>query len=97
MNEPEFYCTNNRGGYLEGLDWFVPDVVLSDNCLPQFTAVDALSILRSRSKDTPFILLTGAVSEKVAIDIIEKGATDFILKDRMARLPMAIEAAYKQK
>ena len=97
MNEPEFYCTNNLDGYLEGLDCFLPDVVLSDNCLPHFTAVDALSILRSRSKDTPFILLTGSVSEKVAIDIIEKGATDFILKDRMARLPMAIEAAYKQK
>lgn len=97
MNEPEFYCTNNMDGYLEGLDFFVPDIVLSDNCLPQFTAADALSILRSRSEDTPFILLTGSVSEKVAIEIVDKGAADFILKDRMDRLPMAIEAACKQK
>jgi PAS domain S-box-containing protein len=95
LSGPEFYCANNLDGYLEGLDCFVPDIVLSDNCLPQFTAVDALSILRSRSQHTPFILLTGSVSEKVAIEIIEKGATDFILKDRMARLPMAIEAACK--
>ncbi len=97
MSEPEFYCASNLEGYLQGLDLFAPDIVLSDNCFPQFTAADALCILRARSQDIPFILLTGSVSEKRAIDIIEKGANDYILKDRMARLPMAIEAAYKQK
>ncbi len=97
MSDPEFYCANNLQGYIEGLDSFSPDIVLSDNCLPQCTASDALSILRKRSNEIPFILLTGSVSEKVAIEMIEKGANDFILKDRMARLPMAIAAAWRQK
>lgn len=97
MSDPEFYCTNSLDGYLQGLDSFSPDIVLSDNCFPQFTAADALGILRNRSNDIPFILLTGSVSEKAAMEMIEKGANDFILKDRMARLPMAIEAAWRQK
>jgi two-component system sensor histidine kinase NreB len=97
LSDPEFYCTNNLQGYLEGLDSFSPDIVLSDNCLPQFTASDALGILRNRSNEIPFILLTGSVSEKVAMEMIEKGANDFILKDRMARLPMVIDAACRQK
>jgi two-component system, NarL family, sensor histidine kinase UhpB len=93
----EFYCASSKKSYLEGLELFEPDIVLSDNCFPKFTAAEALGILRKQSADIPFILVTGSVSEQHAVKIIEQGATDYILKDRMARLPIAIEAALKQQ
>jgi PAS domain S-box-containing protein len=74
---------------------FTPDVILADNSLPQFNATEALAILQSKELSIPFILVTGTVSEEFAANIIKKGADDYILKDRMARLPSAIDSALK--
>lgn len=74
---------------------FAPDVILADNSLPQFNATEALSILQSKDLSIPFILVTGTVSEEFAANIIKKGADDYILKDRMARLPSSIDSALK--
>ena len=86
----------DKQAYIEELDRFKPDVILSDNSLPQFNAAEALKIVRAQSL-TPFIMVTGAVSEEFAASIIKSGADDYVLKDRIARLPMAIEAALKQR
>jgi PAS domain S-box-containing protein len=72
-------------------------VILSDNSLPQLNAMEALRITRQRFLHIPFILVTGTVSEEYAATIIKLGADDYILKDRMARLPSAIDAALKQR
>ncbi|HYF29616.1 MAG TPA: PAS domain S-box protein [Chitinophagaceae bacterium] len=88
---------DNEKAFLQALDQFRPDVILADNSLPQFNASEALKIINGRSLHIPFILVTGTVSEEFAADIMKLGADDYILKDRLNRLPAAIEAAIKQK
>ncbi len=93
----EFYLAKDKGHFLKALDNFFPEVILSDHSIPQFNSADALVIARQKLPDIPFIMVTGAVSEEFAAEIIKKGADDYILKDRMARLPAAITAALLQK
>ncbi|MEP6675426.1 MAG: PAS domain S-box protein [Ferruginibacter sp.] len=87
----------NKEDFLKALDDFNPDVILADNSLPQFSATEALAIVRQRSFYIPFILVTGTVSEEFAAGVIKLGADDYILKDRLARLPSAIESGLKQR
>ncbi len=93
----EFYEVAEREHFLKALEDFKPDMVLSDNQLPQFDATEALEHTRKHSLFLPFILVTGTVSEEFAANIIRMGADDYILKDRMARLPAAIEAAIERR
>ncbi len=83
--------------FVDALDNFQPDVILSDNELPQFSAAEALKIVQQKLLHIPFILVTGTVSEEFAVAVIKAGADDYLLKDRLARLPAAIESALKQK
>jgi PAS domain S-box-containing protein len=92
----EFKLTMSRGDFTLALDEFVPTVILADNSLPQFDAAEALEIVRARSVYIPFILVTGTVSEEFAAGIIKAGADDYVLKDRLPRLPVAIDAAIKK-
>jgi PAS domain S-box-containing protein len=82
--------------YLAHLDptW---DVILADYSLPQFTALRALHILQERGLDIPFIVITGSISEEVAVECVLQGAADYLLKDRLARLGQAIEQALERK
>lgn len=95
--ECHFRHASNREEFLEALDQEVPDLILSDNTLPQYNATEALQLVRARFPHLPFILITGTVSEEYAASIIKQGADDYILKDRLIRLPSAIEAALKQR
>jgi len=98
-SHPHWQCSlvTNKQSYLEALDSSTPDVILSDNNLPQFTGLDALRVIQERNMLIPFILVTGAVSDEFAANIIKLGADDYVLKDRLTRLPAAIEAAVKQR
>src|SRR5258708_2396407 len=82
-----------KEAYLLALDQSEPDLILADNALPQFNATEALEIVRRRLPLIPFILVTGTTSEEFAAKIIKLGADDYILKDRLARLPAAINTA----
>ena len=93
----EFMLAMDKNSYLLALDVFQPDVILADNSLPQFNAIEALEIINQRAAGIAFILVTGTVSEEFAANIIKSGADDYILKDRLGRLPAAIDAAVKQK
>jgi two-component system sensor histidine kinase UhpB len=73
------------------------DAILADNSLPQFAADDALQLLQSWHINTPFILVTGTVSEEFAVEIIHKGADDYILKNNLTRLPSAITRALEKR
>jgi len=92
-NRIEFFCATNKREYIWALNKFFPDIILFENCLPEFTATDALEIYNEHNP--PFILVTGNLSEEQAINIVKKGADDYILKNRMARLSLAIESALK--
>ena len=86
----EFMLAMDKNSYLRALDVFQPDVILADNSLPQFNATEALEIINQRAAGIAFILVTGTVSEEFAANITKLGADDYILKDRLARLPAAI-------
>jgi signal transduction histidine kinase len=93
----QFNLAKNKEDFLLALQQYQPDVILADNSLPQFDAGEALKIVRQQPIHLPFIMVTGTVSEEFAAGIIKAGADDFILKDRLARLPAAIEAALRQQ
>lgn len=73
------------------------DIILADYRLPHFSGMRALELLRERGLNLPFILVSGAIGEDVAITAMKQGATDYLLKDRLARLGPAIERALEQK
>lgn len=73
------------------------DIILSDHSMNQFNSIEALQIFQDAGMDIPFILVTGSVSEEFAVDILKKGADDYLLKDHMTRLPSAIENAIAKK
>jgi len=73
------------------------DIVLADYSLPGWGGLDALRILRERNLDLPFILVTGTAGEETAVDCIKEGAADYVLKDRLVRLPFAVERALREK
>lgn len=79
--------------YLDSLESFAPDVILSDFNMPGFGGMEALEIRNRSAEDVPFIFVTGSLGEELAVSTLRSGATDFVLKDRMARLPAAVTAA----
>jgi PAS domain S-box-containing protein len=83
--------------YLKGLENFKPDIVLSDHSLPTFDSYEALNILKRLNINIPFILVTATISEEFAVTIIKQGAEDYILKDRLQRLPTAVQNAIEKK
>ncbi|HMH22955.1 MAG TPA: PAS domain-containing protein [Puia sp.] len=93
----EFNLALDKDAFLNALDQFGPAVILADNSMPEFSAREALRIVHQRSLHIPFIMVTGTVSEEFAADIIKLGADDYILKDRLTRLPAAIDTALKQQ
>ncbi len=72
---------------------FSPDLILSDYDLPFYTGQSALTDARRHCPDVPFILVTGAVTEDRAIDILTNGAVDFVMKNRLHKLPVAVRRA----
>jgi signal transduction histidine kinase len=74
-----------------------PDVVLADYNLGQWTGTEALEILRQEGLDIPLILVSGALGEVTAVECIKQGVTDYVLKDSLARLPLALRGALKDK
>ena len=91
-----FRLAMDKAAYLQALDDFCPSVILSDHSLPQFDSKEALHIARGLFPDIPFIIVTGTISEEFAIQMIKAGVDDYILKDRMTRLPAAIIASVKK-
>jgi hypothetical protein len=62
-------------------------VVIADYALPHFSGLRALGLLRQRHSDVPFILVSESIGEEKAIEVMRLGANDYLLKDRLGRLP----------
>lgn len=73
------------------------DVVLSDYNLRNWNALDAIQTIRKEGKDIPFVLVTGSLEDEDAVQCVKKGVSDYVLKDRMARLPVSIERALQER
>lgn len=87
----------NKDDYIVAIHAFKPHIILSDHTLPNFDSMEALEIVRKAKIRAPFILVTGAVSEEFAVSIIKSGAADYILKNNLSRLTVAILSALSQQ
>jgi PAS domain S-box-containing protein len=92
----EVKVVGTRAAYLENLD-LAFDAIISDFYLPQFNAKDALTLLQARQLDIPFIVVSGAIGEETAVDLMKLGAADYLLKDRLARLPQVLAHAVNER
>jgi DNA-binding NtrC family response regulator len=82
-----------RAPFVEQLAVFRPDVILSDYHLPGFSGEAALEIAQEQCPEVPFIFWSGVLGDEAAVALIKQGATDYVLKDRPARLPSVIGRA----
>lgn len=95
----EFTCrhASDRETFIQALETFDPDVILSDfSSRASFTGFDALSIAREKKPDTPLIFVAAALGDERAVDLLRKGASDYIRKDRLQQLVPAIERAKQE-
>ncbi len=72
------------------------DVILADYALPDFDGISALSFAREHCPNVPFIIVSGVLGEEHAIDALQRGAVDYVLKPRLDRLPRAVERALSE-
>jgi CheY-like chemotaxis protein len=82
-----------RREFIEKVQTETFDVILADYGLPQWTGLEAFEELKRQGKDIPFILITGLLGEERAVECIKMGIADCVLKDSLARLPMAVVRA----
>jgi PAS domain S-box-containing protein len=82
-----------RPAFVEALDRFKPDIVLSDYKLPDFDGLAALMLVRRKDPQLPVIEVTGFIGDEAAVELIKAGANDYVLKDHLERLPYAIQRA----
>ena len=82
-----------RDAFLHALESFQPDLVLADYNLPTYDGLHALKLLREQHPDLPFVFVTGTMGEEMAVDSLHQGADDYIIKDRIHRLPSAVTHA----
>ena len=90
--QAEVKVVGTRAAYLKNLDSAF-DAIISDFDLPQFNAKEALALLQAQQLDIPFIVVSGTIGEETAVDLMKLGAADYLLKDRLARLPQALDHA----
>jgi signal transduction histidine kinase/CheY-like chemotaxis protein len=89
----EKQLVSNKNDFLDCLDSFNPDILVSDYSLPQFNGMTALQIRNNKVPMTPFILVTGSHNEEVAVECMKAGADDYILKGNLSRLGPALQNA----
>jgi signal transduction histidine kinase len=87
QNRPDFAAALERGE---------TDLVISDFALPAFDGLSALDMTRAKCPDLPFILVSGTLGEERAVEALKRGATDYVLKERLSRLVPAVNRAMKE-
>src|ERR1044071_1364182 len=73
------------------------DLIVSDFSLPSFDGFSALKLVRENQLDTPFIFVSGPIGEERAVAALRDGATDYVLKDRLSRLPEAVRRCVAER
>ena len=94
--DPKWTRVDNEVDYLASLS-DPPDIILTDYSLPQFDALRAADLLRGRGLDVPLILVSSSIGEEAVVEAMKHGVTDYVLKDRIARLWKVVERALEEK
>ncbi len=85
-----------REAFRAALEQSCYGLILADYSLPQFDGAEALRYARERCPDIPFIFVSGALGEELAIETLKQGATDYVLKHRLERLVPAVYRALRE-
>lgn len=93
--DPSWKCVETESDFLAEIE-NSPDIILSDYSMPAFSGLRAAELLHASGREIPFILVSGTVGEEVAVEAMKRGATDYLLKDRIARLGSAVERALQE-
>src|SRR5882757_5493920 len=93
---PDWKRVETEAEYLDSLA-HPPEVILSDSNLPEFDGLHALDLIQERGLDIPFILVSGRIGEDLAVDAMKRGAWDYLLKDRLARLGETVRRALERR
>ncbi|MGM0587405.1 MAG: PAS domain S-box protein [Bacteroidota bacterium] len=83
--------------YQQALTEFQPDLILSDFNLPSFDGLEAIKIKNQSSGDTPLIIVSATVGDEVAVELMKKGATDYVLKENLEKLPHTVTRTLEQQ
>jgi PAS domain S-box-containing protein len=86
----------DEDAFIERVERGAIDVILSDYELPGFTGAQALQHARVLAPDTPFIFVSGVIGEDNAVEMLKQGATDYVSKSRLSRLPMVMDRALRE-
>ncbi|HMB22206.1 MAG TPA: PAS domain S-box protein [Anaerolineales bacterium] len=97
IQECEIQVVETRQDFLNALETFQPEVILSDYSLPHFDGMQALKLAQEHAPLTPLIIWTGSISEDVAVACIKAGANDYVLKDNFKRLGPAVAHALEER
>ncbi len=92
----ELTRVEDEAGFIYQLENHKFDLILSDYNLPRFDTFTALSIAKKMCPDIPFIVVSGAIGEESAIELIRRGVVDYLLKSNLKKIPLAIERAISE-
>ncbi|HET8579659.1 MAG TPA: response regulator [Nitrospiraceae bacterium] len=87
---------DTKADFLAALEQGGFDLIIADYSLPSFDGIAALALAREKSPEVPFILVSGTLGEELAIDTLQRGATDYILKQRLSRLVPSVQRALRE-
>ena len=90
------WVVDSEKSFVGALREFAPDAILCDFSMPAFDGMAALGLARDMCPDTPFIFVSGTIGEDSAVDALKSGATDYVMKTNLVRLPAAVERALRE-
>ncbi len=93
----EFRVVDTREDFLEALEQFQPDLIVSDYRMPRFDGLTALKLALELAPLTPMIILTSAINEDTAVECMKAGAADYVIKEHIKRLGQAIIRALEER
>ncbi|MEO6991989.1 MAG: response regulator [Lacunisphaera sp.] len=93
--DPQWTRVDTEKDYIQNLNLSL-DLVISDYEMPQFDCLRALELLKASGLEIPFIIISGTIGEDTAVQAMKMGASDYLLKDRLARLEQAVRHALAQ-
>ena len=91
----QFRRVDNASRLRTAIEEFAPHIILSDFTMPGFSGHDALVLASEMAPQVPFVFVSNTIGEDVAIEALQRGAADYVLKDNLRRLPPAIERALR--
>jgi len=92
-----FLTTDNWEGFLDAIGTFKPTLIVSDFMMPGFSGMEVIELTLEHAPNIPVIILTGSINEETAVECMKAGATDYVIKEHISRLPFAVKDAIRRK